>query len=272
MATINGTNGGDSLYGGAAADVINGLNGNDTLKGFGGADRLDGGNGIDTVFYGDSSAGVGINLATGRGVGGSAEGDTLISIENVFGSNFNDTLTGTSGANQLHGQDGNDVIKGGGGNDFLDGGNGNDILVSSIWAASTLDGGAGDDTFKGSGASDVLIGGSGSDTADFSHMSFVTIRWGTPPLLGRFGSPHAQFISIENLTGAAGQDVLVGNGESNILRGQAGQDNLIGGGGADIMYGGTDNDHYYVDNAGDVVWEYAGEGTGDYVSPTRATP
>jgi Ca2+-binding RTX toxin-like protein len=117
----------------AAADIINGLNGNDTLKGFGGADRLDGGNGIDTVFYGDSSAGVGINLATGRGVGGSAQGDTLISIENVFGSNFNDTLTGTSGANQLHGQDGNDVIKGGGGNDFLDGGNGNDILVSSIW-------------------------------------------------------------------------------------------------------------------------------------------
>jgi len=86
MATINGTNGGDSLYGGAAADVINGLNGNDTLKGFGGADRLDGGNGIDTVFYGDSTAGVGINLATGRGVGGSAQGDTLISIENVFGS------------------------------------------------------------------------------------------------------------------------------------------------------------------------------------------
>ena len=48
MATINGTNSSDSLYGTAAADVINGLNGNDTLKGFGGADRLDGGNGIAT--------------------------------------------------------------------------------------------------------------------------------------------------------------------------------------------------------------------------------
>jgi len=180
MATINGTNGGDSLYGTAAADVINGLNGNDTLKGFGGADRLDGGAGIDTVFYGDSSAGVGINLATGRGVGGSAEGDTLISVENVFGSNFNDTLTGTSGANQLHGQDGNDVIKGGGGDDFLDGGNGNDILVSDIFGHSTLDGGAGDDTFKGSGAADVLIGGAGSDTVDFSHKSFVTISLGDP--------------------------------------------------------------------------------------------
>jgi Ca2+-binding RTX toxin-like protein len=266
MATINGTNSADSLYGTSAADTINGLNGNDVLKGFGGADRLDGGAGIDTVFYGDSTVGVGINLATGRGVGGSAEGDTLISIENVFGSNFNDTLIGTSGANQLHGQDGNDVIKGGGGNDFLDGGNGNDILVSTIWDACTLDGGAGDDTFKGSGAADVLIGGAGSDTVDFSHKSFVTISLGDPlPYWAGLETPHAQFISIENVNGTAGQDILVGNGESNILRGQAGQDNLIGGGGADIMYGGTDSDHYYVDNAGDVVREYVGEGTFDVV-------
>ena len=138
--------------------------------------------------------------------------------------------------------------------------------MSSIWDASTLDGGAGDDTFKGIGHMDTLIGGSGSDTADFSHMSFVTITLGDPiPYWAGSEDPHAQFISIENLTGAAGQDVLVGNGESNILRGLAGQDNLIGGGGADIMYGGADNDAYYVDNAGDIVWEYAGEGTGDYV-------
>ncbi len=218
------------------------------------------------MFYADSSAGVGINLATGRGFGGSAEGDTLVGIENVFGSNFNDTITGTSGANQLHGGEGNDVIKGGGGNDFLDGGNGNDILVSSIWNASTLDGGAGDDTFKGSGTADVLLGGAGSDTADFSHMSFVTITLGDPlPYWAGSEDPHAQFISIENLTGAPGQDVLVGNGGSNVLRGLGGEDNLIGGGGADIMYGGTESDHYYVDNPGDVVREYVGEGTFDVV-------
>jgi Ca2+-binding RTX toxin-like protein len=266
MATINGTNGGDTLFGTASGDTINGLNGNDSLKGFGGADRLDGGAGIDTVFYGDSSVGVGVNLATGSGVGGSAQGDTFISIENVFGSNFNDTITGTSAANELHGGEGNDVIKGGGGNDFLDGGNGNDYLTSSIFGASVLDGGAGDDTFKGTGHADVLFGGSGSDTVDFSHMGFVTITLGDPiPYWAGSEDPHAQFNSIENLTGAPGQDVLVGNGGSNVLRGLGGEDNLIGGGGADIMYGGTESDHYYVDNAGDVVREYVGEGTFDVV-------
>lgn len=266
MPIIKGTNSGDTLYGTSTGDTISGLGGNDALKGFGGADFIDGGAGIDTVFYGDSTAGVSINLATGRCAGGSAQGDTLVSIENVFGSNFNDTITGTSGANQLHGQDGNDVIKGGGGDDLLDGGNGNDILVSTIWDASTLDGGAGDDTFKGSGASDVLIGGSGSDTADFSHMSFVTITLGDPiPYWAGLEDPHAQFISIENLTGAPGQDVLVGNSGSNVLRGLGGEDNLIGGGGADVMYGGTESDHYYVDNAGDVIREYVGEGTFDVV-------
>jgi hypothetical protein len=63
-----------------------------------------------------------------------------------------------------------------------------------------------------------------------------------------------------------------GNGESNVLRGQAGQDNLIGGVGADIMYGGTDSDYYYVDNAGDVVREYVGEGTFDVVWTNTSYP
>ena len=175
MATINGTNSGDTLYGTAVDDTISGLNGDDSLKGFGGADRLDGGNGIDTVFYGDSTAGVGINLDTGRGVGGSAEGDRFISIENVFRSNFNDSLIGSTAANQLHGQEGNDVIKGGGGNDYLDGGSGNDILLAD-WGNSVLDGGSGDDTLKGWGGANTLIGGTGIDTADYSGVNYgVTV-------------------------------------------------------------------------------------------------
>jgi Ca2+-binding RTX toxin-like protein len=269
MAIRKGTKYADTLYGTSSDDAIYGYEGNDSLKGFGGADRLDGGAGIDTVFYGDSSEGVAVNLATGRGVGGSAEGDILISIENVFGSNFNDLLTGTSGANRLHGGEGNDVIKGGGGNDYLDGGNGNDILQTGSFGTSTLVGGAGDDTFKGTGGSDVLIGGLGNDTVDYSHYMYgVTIKLGKdwPSWASGYETPHIEFDSIENLNGSPFNDLLVGDDYTNVLRGLGGLDVLVGGHGADIMYGGTDSDSYYVDDAGDVVWEYAGEGTGDYVN------
>ena len=64
MPIIKGTNGGDSLRQAEQA-TRSGLGGNDALKGFGGADFIDGGAGIDTVFYGDSTVGVSINLATG---------------------------------------------------------------------------------------------------------------------------------------------------------------------------------------------------------------
>jgi Ca2+-binding RTX toxin-like protein len=269
MATINGTNSGDTLYGTAAADTINGLNGDDSLKGFGGADRLDGGNGIDTVFYGDSTAGVGINLDTGRGVGGSAEGDRFISIENVFGSNFNDSLIGSTAANRLHGQEGNDVIKGGGGNDYLDGGSGNDILGAGL-GQSVLDGGSGDDTLKGTGGANTLIGGSGIDTADYSGMGIgvtVSLTSGRASH-GYISWPNdvpdwavADHLSgIENITGSAYQDFLIGDGGVNVLRGMDGGDLLDGRAGADLAYGGTGNDQYYVDNAGDFAWEKAGEG------------
>jgi Ca2+-binding RTX toxin-like protein len=40
--------------------------------------------------------------------------DTLTSIENLVGSDFNDTLTGDAGANKLEGGVGNDTLNGGG--------------------------------------------------------------------------------------------------------------------------------------------------------------
>jgi Ca2+-binding RTX toxin-like protein len=78
---IYGTPGDDMLWGTDGGDRIYGYGGNDWLTGNGGADRLDGGAGIDSAFYDDSTVGVTVNLATGRGYLGSAEGDTLVSIE-----------------------------------------------------------------------------------------------------------------------------------------------------------------------------------------------
>ena len=54
----------------------------------------------------------GTTLATATGLGGNT-GDVLISIENLLGSRFNDTLTGDSNDNDLRGHDGDDTLVGG---------------------------------------------------------------------------------------------------------------------------------------------------------------
>ena len=126
---LNGADGNDTLEGGA---------GDDRLHGGAGADRLNGGNGHDDwAIYWGSDAGVTVNLATGTGQGGHAEGDTLTGIESIHGSDHADHLIGDDGDNGLNGNGGNDTLEGGAGNDWLDGQAGDDLLT----------GGEGADTF-----------------------------------------------------------------------------------------------------------------------------
>src|SRR5262249_10719929 len=136
--------------------------GNDWLEGHGGADILNGSWGEDGASYWTSPAGVSICLLWHSASGGDAEGDQLISIEDLDGTNFDDSLFGDDYANVLNGVSGNDVLLGFGGNDYLHGGSGND----------TLNGGPGHDTIEGGslGAADTLIGG-----ADAATFLFVTI-------------------------------------------------------------------------------------------------
>ena len=169
------------LIGGAGNDLLDGGDGDDYLDGGAGADQLIGGAGFDGATYVASTTAVNVNLATGVGSGGHAQGDTLSGIELIEGSNFNDTLTGSAGADVLSGGAGNDTIFGGAGNDHLLGGAGND----------TLDAQSGDDYLDGGSGDDILIGGTGNDTyyvergqgndrirnfdatgADFDHLTF----------------------------------------------------------------------------------------------------
>jgi Ca2+-binding RTX toxin-like protein len=260
----NKTFGDDTLYGTEASDALFGLFGNDVLKGFGGADLLDGGWGNDTAVYTDSTTGVSVNLETGLGHGGTAAGDTLVGIENLYGSSHNDFLTGNAAANIFYGLSGIDILNGGDGSDALDGGGGNDTL-------------------KGGGGADVLIGGAGIDTVDYSQSPSSNNIMGVHVNLNSNSTMYNDaaldtFSGIENITGSSFQDHLIGDSGANLLmgilgndellgaggddrlEGGAGRDALDGGSGLDIMIGGTGDDFYYVDAAGDVVTESGGEG------------
>jgi Ca2+-binding RTX toxin-like protein len=107
----------DTIFGFGGNDWIFGHGGDDILQGGDGADILNGGDGIDTANYGDSPVGVIVNLATGHGLGGTAEGDTLVNIENITGSLFDDFLYGNYKSNVLSGGSGNDSLQGGAGAD-----------------------------------------------------------------------------------------------------------------------------------------------------------
>ncbi|HMI73536.1 MAG TPA: cadherin-like domain-containing protein, partial [Steroidobacteraceae bacterium] len=127
----------DTLTGSSADDIIRGGAGNDTINGAGGVDLLDlsdGTAGINFTLV-NSAASTNVNLSS---IGLSTSvGDTYSNMEGVIGTNFADTLTGSSG---------NDVLKGGDGNDVINGGAGNDILVGGS-GADTMTGGIGSDTF-----------------------------------------------------------------------------------------------------------------------------
>jgi Ca2+-binding RTX toxin-like protein len=191
-----------SAQGNAAANVLTGNAAGNTLAGMAGADTLLGGGGTDTASYAASNAGVDVSLALGRGRGGHAEGDSLGSIENLVGSNYNDILEGDGGANQLSGGSGVDTLSyanaasgvevnlavtstqqtGGAGADrvsgfenltgsaFADrlaGTSGNNLLAGGA-GNDRLDGGRGNDVLIGGPGEDVLVGGSGGDTFVFA--------------------------------------------------------------------------------------------------------
>lgn len=271
MVSKIGTNGPDTLIGTELGDTLLGLNGDDTLKGLGGndtlmggegADILNGGSGIDTADYLDSNTGVLVSLAADLGSGGAADFDTFVSIENMFGSNFNDILEGNDVANTLIGGLGDDTLKGFGGADQLFGSTG----------ADTLFGGAGNDRLVGDNGDDAdrLVGGADSDTyvVDDGDIIDESVAGSSGidlvESLGSFSlsSPNVRG-AVENLTlTGAGDFFGIGNALDNVIDGNSGDNFLNGNSGADRMIGERGDDSYVVNETGDIVDE-GSNGLGD---------
>jgi Ca2+-binding RTX toxin-like protein len=232
--TLEGDGGDDILYASSGASRLSGGEGGDHLYGAAAKDALDGGAGFDLARYDTSTQAVLVNLVTGAGTGGYADGDTYVNVEGAVGSAFNDALYGNADSNLLYGQAGDDVLSGGLGADTLEGGDGADHL------------------YGGAGA-DSLRGGAGYDFARYDEASsLVTVDLGRGA--GFSGEAFGDsFSSIEGLVGSAFGDALTGDGGDNTLYGQSGDDVLRGEAGSDRLDGGVGNDHLYGGVGGDVL-------------------
>ncbi|MCP5381759.1 MAG: cadherin-like domain-containing protein [Kordiimonadaceae bacterium] len=242
--TINVTNGYNQIYGGSGNDTINvsggsntisGEDGDDIITATGGYNYIEGGAGADTLvgnagtlIYTNSPEGITINLKTGIGSGGDAEGDIVSNFSTVNGSAFDDHITGDDASNHFEGGDGDDTIFGEGG----------------------------DDTFYADPGADILDGGDHDSSGDTVVYQFSGEAVIVNLDAGTFSGGDAegdQLTNIENiygssyddqLTGDANNNILNGVGGNNIINGLGGDDTLISGGGADILSGGTGNDTF----------------------------
>jgi Ca2+-binding RTX toxin-like protein len=219
---IHGYAGSDYILGHGGDDDIRGGEGHDYLGGGEGDDLLDGGAGWDRAAYSvDAANGVTVDLNivgpqnTGRGL------DSLVSIEHVSGTRFDDVITGDSGDNWLWGgSDGSGVT----GNDTISGGAGND-LVQVGTGTHTLNGGDDTDTLS--------LHGNGTDITAAGVA--VSLALQGAPQNTRQGM--MTLTGFENLSGSVYNDELTGDDGDNILAGHDGDDILRGGAGNDTLYG-----------------------------------
>jgi Ca2+-binding RTX toxin-like protein len=183
----------------SGASSVFGNNANTTFFAGAGNNKINGGSGTDTVsyFYAASAVAVSLALTAQQNTLGSGS-DTLQNIENLTGSNFNDTLTGNNNNNVLNGLAGNDTLDGLGGTDtatYQDSASGVTVSLLSTLAQNTV--------------------GSGSDT--LKNIENLT------------GSNF-----FDTLTGNTGNNLLRGLAGNDVLNGGTGADTMIGGDGSDL--------------------------------------
>uniref|UniRef100_UPI0040472DEE hypothetical protein n=1 Tax=Aliarcobacter sp. TaxID=2321116 RepID=UPI0040472DEE len=288
--TINGGAGNDHIIGLAGDDTLDGGADNDTLNGGVGNDSLIGGLGNDTIDY-STSLGTShiINIDTiahGSAAANQSTGDgtdILSGIENVIGSNSDDTIHGSALVNTLsggaskdtiYGYDNNDTLNGDAGEDSLYGGNGND-LINGGTSNDYIDGGADDDILNGDSGNDTFVTNAGNDTidggADIDLVDYSSIASALNVTLLDNGAAVTVSIdgtdvltNIEALIGSnTAGDSIVGNNQDNTFYGMAGNDTLKGVSGTNVLSGGDGADRIFSGSGNDTI--DGGTGNSDWV-------
>jgi Ca2+-binding RTX toxin-like protein len=247
--------------------VLNGGAGNDrfiaTLND--GNDNYGGGTGIDTYDL-SRIATAGAIITTTSATGAAIGSDLLSNIENIIGSQANDTITLAAGVNVIDGQAGDDTITAGAGNDIVSGGAGNDVFNYTMGdGADTVDGGAGFDTLN-------VVGATAADTLDviFDGTAITSFEGGAVTGVESFTAnlgAGTDTLTFAGTTAAIAVDLTAGTASGGFIS-LTGVENVVGGSGGDVLIdmagvnniltGGAGNDTFVVHDAGDVVGEASG--------------
>ncbi|MEM7744936.1 MAG: calcium-binding protein [Pseudomonadota bacterium] len=224
----------DSLTGDGGANTLSGNAGDDTFIGGAGADRMYGGADDDTADYSASGAGIDVRLNGSSSSGGDAQGDRLYEIENIVGSDFDDTITGNGVGNTLDGGGGADSIIGSGDEDLLIGRNGSDEMRGNA-GNDEIRGGDGNDRLFGDEDEDMIFGGADNDRI-FGGSDNDTVEGGDgdDELFGTLGA--------DLIYGGNDDDLIAGNDGADVLYGDNGADTINGNESADVLYGGANDD------------------------------
>lgn len=261
------------LSGNAANNRLVGGTGDNYMQGGSGNDILDGSLGkMDWAMYRTSTAGVVANLATGTAQDGLGGTDTLIAMEGLWGSAFDDHLTGGAVTHLLYGGAGNDTLVNGTasylqavdtgvtvdlaagitsndgfgtqdtliGVDRVVGSRLDDTIFGNI-RNNTISTNEGNDYVYGSGGNDTLDLGGGNDTVDYSLLSAGVRADLAAKSVTKLQGGKDTLSNAENVTGTYFADEITGDAANNVLIGNGGADLLIGGGGNDLLIGGADN-------------------------------
>ena len=253
----------NGLIGSNFADVLTGDNNDNYLRGRGAGDTLDGGGGSDTADYFNGPA-VRADLSNPATNTGDAAGDTYISIENLRGSNFNDTLVGNAGNNRLDGGLGIDrtfyagatgpifvnmaagTVSGPGvGNDTLisielvRGSVFDDVYVSTGYAGASSVGSLppGFNEFDGGAGNDHITGNGNTALSYLTATNSVTVDIAAGTATGNASVGTDSFTGVNFIRGSAFGDTLSGSNNSagivEVFEGRGGNDIIDGRGGFD---------------------------------------